>query len=163
MDTGTGFGHAHGKFHRKQSKQGGELNHRIHGNRRGIFKRIADRISDNRRRMKRRSLFLQFHLNDFLGIIPGSSGIRHKDGLVKPKECNGNQVADEEERLDKSKSQCREKYRHEDIKHPFLCIPGADLHDLFAVAHRSFFNAFEFNVGLNELDRAIGAGADGLS
>jgi len=44
---------------------------------------------------------------------------------------------------------------------PF-CANGADGDDLLGIRDGSFLGAFEFDVALDELDGAIGAGADGL-
>jgi len=48
------------------------------------------------------------------------------------------------------------------LKHSLLRVLGADFHHLLAVRYRCLLRAFEFNVRLDELDRAVSSGGDGL-
>ena len=75
---------------------------------------------------------------------------------------DGNQVADEEERLDEGERQRDEEHREEDVEHALLRVLGADLDHLLAVRDRRLLHAFELDVGLDELHRAVGAGGDRL-
>ena len=55
-----------------------------------------------------------------------------------------------------------EEDRQEDVEHALLRILGADLHDLLAVVNRGLLHAFQLDVCLDELDRAISAGGHRL-
>ncbi len=62
----------------------------------------------------------------------------------------------------KAKASVREEDREEDVEHALLRVLRADLDDLLAVLDRGLLGAFELDVRLDELDRAVGAGGDGL-
>src|SRR6202007_1463129 len=47
-------------------------------------------------------------------------------------------------------------------EHAFLRVFGADGYDSFAVSDGSFLHAFEFDVGFDVFDGAVGSGGDGL-
>ena len=112
--------------------------------------------------MQRRALGLQLDLDDFLRVVPRATRVRHEDRLEQTEERDGNQVADEEEGLEKREREGREEHRQENVEHPALRVLRADLHDFFAVGHRRFLDAFQPDVRLDELDRAVGARAHGL-
>ena len=112
--------------------------------------------------MQWRAFLLHLYFYDFLGVIPSRAGVRHEDGLVESEDCNRDQITDKEKWLDERKGEGGKEDAEEDIEHASLRVLCADLHDLFAVLDRSFLNAFELNVGFDELDCAIGAGRDGL-
>src|SRR5262249_10240691 len=104
------------------------------------------------------ALGLQFRLHDFLGIIPGAAGIRHENGLEQSERSDRDQVADEEEGLEKRKSQGGEEHRDEDIQHALLRVLRADRHHFLGVGYRGFLRALQLDVLLDELHRAVGAG-----
>src|SRR5579859_4686530 len=112
--------------------------------------------------MKRSTFLFQLHLYNFLGVVPCAARVGHKDGLIKAEGGDRNQVADEEERLDKGKGQGGEKHSDEDVQHALLGILGADFHNLFAVGHRCLGGPVQFDRRFNELHRAVGARGDGL-
>ena len=56
----------------------------------------------------------------------------------------------------------REENGEEDVEHALLRVLGADFDDLLAVLDASFFDAFQLDVGLDVLHRAVGAGGDRL-
>jgi hypothetical protein len=63
----------------------------------------------------------------------------------------------------KSKSQRRKEHAHENIEHAFLRVLGTNLDDfLYCRRPEAFFDAIQFDVGFNELDRAVSAGGHGL-
>ena len=149
--------------HRQQPEQRRELDDRVHRHRRGVLERIADRVAHHRRRVQRRPLHLQLDLDDLLGVVPGAAGVGHEDRLEQPEQRDRDQVADEEERLEERERQRREEHRQEDVEHPLLRVLRADLHDLLAVRDRRLRRpAVQLDVRLDELDRAVGAGADRL-
>ena len=47
--------------------------------------------------VQRSSLLLQFHLDDFLRVVPGAAGICHEDRLVQTEDRDRDQVADKED------------------------------------------------------------------
>src|SRR6266446_3694140 len=61
--------------------------------------------------MERRALFLQVHLDDFLGVVPRPAHVGHEYRLVEPEERDRHQVADEEVWLQKREGQGREDHR----------------------------------------------------
>src|ERR1700730_2119895 len=150
------------QLNRKQTKQCGELYYRVQSYRRCVFEGIANRVADNRSIVQRRVFLFQIDFYNLLRVVPGAARIRHEDRLIQTKDRNRDQVTNEEEGINKSERESREEHSQEDIKHALLRILGADLHDLLTVFHRSFLNAFETNVRLDELNRAIGAGGNGL-
>ena len=107
--------------------------------------------------MQRSSLGLQLGLHDLLRVIPRPTGVRHEDGLVQPEQRDGNQVADEEERLHKGKRKRRKEHRQEDVEHPLLRVLRADLDHFLRIRHRRLGHAFQLDVSFDELDSAIGA------
>ena len=48
---------------------------------------------------------LQLHFDNLLGVVPGGARIGHEDGLVEAEDGDGDQVADEEERLQEGEGQ----------------------------------------------------------
>jgi hypothetical protein len=61
-----------------------------------------------------------------------------------------------------AKRQRREEHAEEDVEHAALRVDGADLDDLLAVFDRRLGRAFELDVRLDELHRAVRAGGHGL-
>ena len=105
---------------------------------------------------------LQLDFDDFLGVVPGAAGVGHEDGLVQAEDGDREQVADEEERLDEGEGERGEEDGDEDVEHALLRVLGADFDDLLAVGDAGGGCAVELDVGLDEFDRAVGAGGDGL-
>src|SRR5258708_5513787 len=155
-------GKSHGQFHCEQSEKRGEFDDRVQGDGGSIFEGIAYSVTDHGGVMQRSSLLLHFDFDDLLGVVPGGAGIGHEDGLVEAEDGDRDQVAHEEEWFDEREGQRAEEDGDEDVQHAFLCVFRADLDYLFAVFDGGFFHAFEFDVGLDELDSAVSAGGDGL-
>ncbi len=61
-----------------------------------------------------------------------------------------------------AKARVSEEDGEEDVEHALLRVLGADFHHLLAVGDRGLLRAFQLDVGLDELDRAISAGGDRL-
>jgi len=101
----------HGKFHGEEAKECCELDDRIEGDGRGVFEWIADRIADDGGVMQRGPFLFQLDFYDFLGVVPGASGIGHEDGLIKAGNGDGQEIADEKEWIEEGKSQCGKKTR----------------------------------------------------
>src|SRR5207253_1079976 len=131
---------------RQQTKKRGELNHWIQGDRRSVLERIAHRIANYGGIVQRGAFLFQINLDNLLRIVPGAAGVGHEDSLIKTEDGDRNQIADKEERLEKSESERREENGQEDIEHTFLRILGADFHDLLTVLDRSLFHAFQLDV-----------------
>src|SRR5262245_31196676 len=108
------------------------------------------------------ALRLEFDLDNFLRVVPGAPGVGHEDGLEQAEERDGNQVADEEKRLEERKGEAGEKHGQEDVEHPALRVQRADLDYLLAVRHRRLLDPVEADISLDELDSAVRSGADGL-
>src|ERR1019366_7386560 len=53
--------------------------------------------------------------------------------------------------------ECREEDGEKDVEHALLRVLGADLHNLLAVRDRRLLRAFQMDVRLDELDRAVTA------
>ena len=106
-----------------------------------------------------RAFLLQFHFDDLLGVVPRAARVGHEDGLVQAEDGNRDQVADKEERFHESEGQGAEEDGQKDVEHAFLRVLGADLDDFLAVGNRGFLDAFQLDIGFDELHRAIGAGA----
>src|SRR5436853_27270 len=92
---------AHRQLDRQQSKQRGELDHRIHRDGRSIFERIADCIANDSCVVQRCAFLFHVDFDYFLRVVPGAAGVRHKDRLVKPEDRDRNQVTNKKERLEK--------------------------------------------------------------
>ncbi len=152
----------HRQRHGQQSEQSGELDDRIHGHRRGVLERVAHRVAHYAGVVQRSALGLEFGFHNLLGVVPCAAGIGHEDGLVQAEDRDGEQVADEEERLDEGEGKRREKDREEDVEHALLRILRADFNHLLGVFHAGLFRAFQLDVVLDELHRAIGAGGNRL-
>src|SRR4029077_15439648 len=71
-------------------------------------------------------------------------------------------IADEEEGLDKSESQCGEKHGNENVQHALLRVLGANLNDFLAVSDAGGGSSFELDVGLDKFDSAISASGHSL-
>src|SRR5215471_15048054 len=112
--------------------------------------------------MEFRSLGFQFRLDDLLRVVPGASGIRHKDRLIKAEKGNRDQISNEEVRFKESETERREENSQEDVEHSLLRILRADFDDLFRIADRSFGRAFQLDVGLDKFHSAISTSADCL-
>ena len=85
--------------------------------------------------MQVRALGLQFRFHDLLRIVPGASGVRHKNSLIQTKQGDRNEVSDEEVGLQECKPERGEKHRQEDVKHSLLGILGADLDDFLRIGY----------------------------
>src|SRR5713101_8113784 len=155
-------GQSHGEFDGEQAEERCELDDRVQRNGRRIFKRIADGVADDGGVVKRRAFLFEFHFHNFLGVVPGGTGVGHEVSLVQAERGDGDQVANEEERLDEREGQCGKKHRDEDVEYALLRILGADLDDFFAVGDARLFRAFEVDVGFNEFDGAVCAGGHRL-
>ena len=112
--------------------------------------------------MQRRTFLLQLRFDDFLCIVPGAARVGHEDRLEQAEQRNRDQVADEEVRLEESERQRGKEHGQEDVKHALLRILGADFDHLLRIRDGSLGGAFELDVRLNELHRAVGARGDGL-
>jgi hypothetical protein len=62
-------------------------------------------VAHNRGRVQFGALGLQLGLDDLLGVVPRAAGVGHEDGLEQAEQGDGDQVADEEELLDKGERQ----------------------------------------------------------
>src|SRR5437867_12294061 len=101
--------------------------------------------------MQRGALFLQLHLDDLLRVVPRASGVGHEDGLVKAEDGDGNQITDEEERLETREGEGGEEDGDEDVEHALLRVLRADGHYLLRVFDRRLFRAgVEADVALDE-------------
>ncbi len=156
-------GDAHRQLDRQQTEQGGELDDGVHGHRRGVLERVAHRVADDRRRVQLGALLLHVGFHDLLGVVPGAAGVGHEDGLIQTEHGDGDQVADEEERLEEGEGQRTEEHGQEDVDHALLRVLRADADHLLAVfdVGAALFG-IELDVFLDELDRPIGAGGHGL-
>ena len=88
-----------GQLNCEQTKQRGELDDRVHGDRRGILEWIADGIADDASCMQLGALLFELGLDDLLGVVPSAAGVGHKQGLEQTEQRDADQVADEEVRL----------------------------------------------------------------
>src|SRR5256885_8163836 len=91
--------------------------------------------------MQRSPLLLQLDFDDLLGIVPGASRVRHEDGLKQTEQRDRNEIADEEERLEKRERERRKEHRQEDVEHSLLRVLRADRDDFLTVGHRSLRRA----------------------
>ena len=48
---------------------------------------------------------LQVHFDELLGVVPGAAGVGHVNGLEQAEHRDGNQVGDEEVRVEKSEGE----------------------------------------------------------
>src|SRR5258708_38879914 len=137
-------GKLHGEFYGEQPEKRSELDNRVESDRRCVLERIADGVSNNGCIVQRSALLLHLHFNNFLGIVPGCAGVGHKDCLIKSKNRERDQVANEEEWVDEGECQRAEEHRDEDVQHPLLRVFGADGYHFLAFGTRGFLYAFEF-------------------
>ena len=72
------------------------------------------------------ALFLQIDLNQLLGIVPGAAGVGHRDRLEQAEHGNGNEVSNEEVRVEEREGERDRHERDEDVPHAALGILGAD-------------------------------------
>src|SRR5205807_1819033 len=154
--------HAYRQFHRQQSEQSSEFDHRVHGHRGSVFERISHGIADHGGVVQLGAFLLQLDLHDFLGVVPGAAGVGHEDGLIQAEDGDRDQVADEEERFYEGERQRDKENAEKDVEHAGLRVLGADFNNLFAVGHRRFLHAFQLDVALDEFHRAISAGSHRL-
>src|SRR5258706_8008668 len=112
--------------------------------------------------MQRSSLLLEIDFNDLLCVVPGAAGISHEDRLVQTKDRNRDQISNEVERLNESEGQSGKKDGEKNVEHAFLRVLGTNLHALLAVSNRCLLHALEPDVRLDELDRTVGSGGQGL-
>src|SRR6185312_1214403 len=153
---------AYSQLHGQQTEQRSELDDRVESNRGSVFERITYRVAYYRCVMQGRALLLELDFHDFLGVVPCAAGVSHEDGLIEAEDCDGDQIADEEERLHKSKSQRSEEHSQEDVEHTFLRVLGADFDHFLAVFDGGFLYALKLDVGLDEFHCAICARGDSL-
>ena len=81
---------------------------------------------------------------------------------IQAEQRDRDQVADEEERLQEGERQGGEEHHQEDVQHALLRVLRADGHHLLGIGHGGLLGAFQLDVALDELHRAIGAGGDRL-
>lgn len=113
--------------------------------------------------MQRCVLFTQSYFDDFLGVVPRAAGIGHKDRLIQAEDRDRDQISDEEELAHTGERERNEKHCQENIEHSALGVFRANSNDPFAVFDRCAGGvAIQLDVRLDEFDRAIGAGNDGL-
>src|SRR6267143_2723948 len=155
-------GQLHGELNGQQAKEWREFNDRIEGDGRRILKRIAHYVADDCSVVEGRALLLEFDFNDFLGVVPGTAGVGHEDGLVQAEDGDGEEIADEEKRFDEGEGQRGEEHRDENVEHALLRVLGANLDDLFTVSDAGGRSSVELDVGLDEFDGAVSAGGHGL-
>src|SRR5882762_542589 len=153
---------SHGEFDGEQTEKRCELDDRVERDRRSIFKRITDGIANDGGIVERRALLLHFNFNDFLGVVPGSAGVGHEDGLIEAEDGDGEKIADEEEGFDEGESKRGEEHGNEDVEHALLRVFGANLDDLFAIGDAGGSSSVQLDIGFNEFDRAVSAGSYGL-
>ena len=111
-----------GQLDGQQAEQRGELDDRVQRDRGGVLERVAHRIANDRGVVQRRAFLLQLDFDDLLGVVPGAAGVGHEDGLVEAEDGDGDQVADEEERLDEREGQRGEENGDEDVEHALLRV-----------------------------------------
>ena len=159
----TGFAaDADGQLDRQQTKERGELDHRIHGHRRSVLERIADGIADDRGVMQGRAFLFQFNFDDLLCVVPGAAGVGHENRLIQAEQRDRDQVADEEELVEEGEPEGGEEDRQEDVEHPRLGVLGADLDHLLAVGGAGLLGRLQVDVRLDELDGPVRPGGDRL-
>ena len=156
------FAQGYGQFDREQSEEGRELDDRVHGHRRGVLERVAHGIADHGGVVQRRALLLQIDFDDLLRVVPCAAGVGHENRLVQAEDRDRDQVADEQERLHEREGEGGEEDGEKDVEHALLRVLGADFDDLLRVGDRGLFYSFQFDVRLDELDRAVSAGGDRL-
>ena len=72
-------------------------------------------------------------LDNFLGVVPGPSGIGHEDRLKEAKEGDADEIPDEKYRAEKGECEGETEDRQKDVPHALLRIDRADPHHLLAV------------------------------
>src|SRR2546425_8612613 len=60
---------------RSEAKERGELDDGVHRDRRRVLERVANRVTDDGRRVEGGPLLLQVHLDDLLGVVPGAARV----------------------------------------------------------------------------------------
>ena len=126
-------GKLHGQLDGQQAEERRELDHRIERDGGRVLEGIADGVANDRGVVQRRAFLLQFDFDDFLGVVPRAAGVGHEDGLIEAEDGDGDQVADEEERLDEGEGQRGEEDGDENVEHALLRVLGADFDDFLAV------------------------------
>ncbi|MPM14466.1 hypothetical protein SDC9_60829 [bioreactor metagenome] len=156
-------GQGHGQLDGQQAEQGGELDHRVEGDRRGVLVRVTDGVADDRRVVQRGALGVQVGLDDLLRVVPGAARVGHEDGLVEAEHRDRDQITDEEVRLHEGERQGGEEDAQEQVEHALLGVLGADLHDLLGVGLAGAGDrVVQPDVVPDELDRPVGAGGHRL-
>jgi hypothetical protein len=112
--------------------------------------------------VQRRAFHFQIHFDDFLGVVPRAPGVGHENGLEQAEERDGDEIADEEIWIQKRQAEREAKNDDENVDQAFLRVVGADGDDAFAVFELSGF-LVQLDVVLDENDRAVSAGDDGLT
>ena len=153
--------HLHGDLHGQQAEEGGELDDGIHRHGAGVLERVAHGVAHDRGGVQGRAFLFEVHLDNFLGVVPRAAGVGHEDGLKQAEEGDGDQVGDEEVRVEKGQAERQGEDDDEDVDHAFLRVDGADFHDLFGVGERGG-GGVQFDVVLNEDNSPISAGDDRL-
>jgi hypothetical protein len=103
----------------QEAEERGELDDRVHGHRGGVLEGVADGVADDAGRVQRGALLLELDLDELLGVVPGAAGVGHEDGLVEAEERDGDEVADEEERLEEGEGQRARRTRRKMLNMPF--------------------------------------------
>jgi predicted transposase YdaD len=75
--------HLHRELDGEQAEERGELDDRVHGDRRRVLEGIADGVADDARRVERGALLLELDLDELLRVVPSAAGVGHEDGLVQ--------------------------------------------------------------------------------
>ena len=145
----------------QESKEGGELDHRVEADRGGVLEGISDGVADHGRRVQLSALGAHVHFHDLLGVVPCSTGVRHEDCLEQAEERDANQVTDEEHRAEEGQTKREAEDRQEDVPHATLCVDGADLHNFLTVLDARL-GLVKVDVLLDEDHRAVCACDNGL-
>ena len=148
-------------FGREQAEQSRELDDGVHGYGGGILEGVAYRVADDRCRMERRALFLQVDFDHFLRVVPRAAGVGHVDGLKEAEAGDGNQIGDEEVRVQQREGERDGNQCDEDVPHPLLRILGADPDNRLGILDIGF-RLVQVHRPFNELDRPVRAGGDRL-
>ena len=69
----------------------------------------------------------------FLGVVPGAAGVGHVNGLEQAENGDGDQVGDEEVRVEEGEGQRDRHQGDEDVPHAALGVLRADADDRFGV------------------------------
>ena len=151
-----------GQFDGQQSEQRRELDHRVERHRGGVLVGVTDGVAHDGGVVQRRVLRVEIHLDEFLRVVPGSTGVRHEDGLVEPEQRHRDEEPDEQERFGEGERQGGEEHAQENVEHTLLGVLGADLDHLVGILGGGLRLAVEVQVLFDELHCPVGARGDGL-